>query len=148
MQYGFAGKIASNRTLNIVYGGTGLTSDTDYSWTVTWWDSTGAMSTPASATFSVALLNPTTDFAGAIWLSSNGPNGTGSLNTYRSAPITLPATPVRARLYVAGMGYAKTWINGQLTDDHELGTVGVQHDLAIKAFRLLGFRARGCANSQ
>ena len=111
-----SGTVPSNTSLNIPYGGPPLASDTDYSWSVTWADAAGALSAPASATFSTALLSPAA-WQGAEWLSSIN----GSLNTYR-AELTLPATPTRARLYIHGLGYAKTWLNGQLTDNHELGT--------------------------
>jgi alpha-L-rhamnosidase len=112
-----SGTVASNVSLNIPYGGPALASDTDYTWTVVWADAGGALSAPASATFSTALLSPAA-WQGAQWLSSAG---NGSLNTYR-VELNLPATPTRARLYIHGLGYAKTWLNGALTDDHELGT--------------------------
>jgi alpha-L-rhamnosidase len=112
-----SGTLASNVSLNIAYGGPPLASDTDYAWSVVWADAGGALSAPATATFSTALLSPAA-WQGAEWLSSPL---NGSLNTYR-AQLTLPATPTRARLYVHGLGYAKTWLNGALTDEHELGT--------------------------
>jgi hypothetical protein len=62
---------------------------------------------------------------GAEWISSPS---NGSLNTYRAkfAAASLSGgaastTIARGRLYVAGLGYAKTWLNGNLTDNHELG---------------------------
>lgn len=97
-----------------------LKSDTDYSWSVTWTDAHGVASAPAIGTFSVAILSDDTsnaDWHGANWVSSVA---NGSLSTYRAA-FNLPAAPVRARLYFVGLGYAKTWINGNLSDTHELG---------------------------
>jgi alpha-L-rhamnosidase len=84
---------------------------------VAWTDGAGATAPAASARFSTGLLSPAA-WQGAAYLSSAG---NGSLNTYR-AEFTLAALPARARLYVIGLGYAKTWLNGALTDDHELGT--------------------------
>ena len=112
-----SGKVASNTSLNIAYGGPPLAADADYTWTITWWDAAGAPSAPASAPFSTALLAPA-DWHGAEWVSSTG---NGSLNTYR-AEFALPAAPARARLYLHGLGYAKGWLNGAPVDDHELGT--------------------------
>ena len=113
-----SGKVLSNRTLNVPYGGDApLESDADYAWTVTVWDAAGAVGAPASATFSTALLAPA-DWSGAEWVSS-APGG--SLNTYR-AEFTVAAPVARARLYISGLGYHKSWLNGALTDDHELGT--------------------------
>jgi hypothetical protein len=129
-----SGVVASNRTLNIEYGGgvgqptavieaaTALQSDTDYSWSVSWTDEQGASSVAAVGTFSVAILGdgPASSSAGwhgAEWVSSVG---NGSQSTYRTA-FELSAAPVRARLYYVGLGYAKTWLNGNRTDTHELG---------------------------
>ena len=136
-----SGVVPGNRTLNVPYGGgevapTGVTagggggrvkpalsllSDTDYSWSVRWVDAHGEHSAAARGTFSVAFLGdgPASDLGwhGAEWLSSAA---NGSLSTYR-AEFDLPAAPVRARLYYVGLGYAKTWLNGNLTDSHELG---------------------------
>lgn len=119
-----SGVVQSNKTLNIVYAGNTLVSDSDYTWTVTWTDSSGAQAVPAVSAFSTAMLNPPTDFASAAWLSSTQISaGDGGLNTYRSTFTVGSSSSVsRARLYIAGMGYWKAWINGQAVDSHELGT--------------------------
>jgi alpha-L-rhamnosidase len=112
------GKVQSNRTLNIPYGGLPLESDSDYSWSVSYWDSNGAPSvTVASSNFSTALLTPSS-WMSAQWITSPF---NGSLNTYR-AEFNVSSPVARARLYISGLGYHKSWINGKLTDDHELGT--------------------------
>ena len=112
------GKVSSSTSLNVKYMGAPLISDTDYAWTVTWFDAAGAASTPAAATFSTPLLDSSA-WQGAEWVSS--PTN-GSFNTYRAEFSVDGASPVRARLYMHGLGYAKTWLNGALTDSHELGT--------------------------
>jgi alpha-L-rhamnosidase len=112
-----SGVVASNNTLNIAYGGPALASDADYVWSVIWTDASGATAPAATSTFSTALYDAAA-WRGATWVSS-APNG--SLNTYR-AEFSLPAAPARARLYMHGLGYAKTWLNDASTDDHELGT--------------------------
>ena len=111
------GKVAGNRSLNLRYAGAPLASDADYVWNASYWDSAGERSAPASAAFSTALLTPAA-WAGAQWLSSPA---NGSLNTYR-AEFAVAAPVVRARLYVSGLGYHKAWLNGLMTDAHELGT--------------------------
>jgi alpha-L-rhamnosidase len=114
--------VTSSTSLNIPYGSstTPLVSDSDYLWTITWADSTGTLSTPVTGTFSTSWLGGEKEFSVADWISSTS----DTQNTYRTE-FTLPTTqaefPVRARMYITGLGYAKTWLNGQLTDDHELG---------------------------
>ena len=125
-----SGVVPGNRTLNVPYGGAGgspaaaaaLLSDTDYSWSVCWVDAHGERSPAALGTFSVAILGDgpaasSPNWHSAEWLSSEL---NGSLSTYR-ADFDLPVNPVRARMYYVGLGYAKTWLNGNLTDSHELG---------------------------
>eukprot|EP00038_Savillea_parva_P019866 m.29376 g.29376 ORF g.29376 m.29376 type:complete len:1049 (+) comp4590_c0_seq1:93-3239(+) len=108
--------VVSNRSVNVPYNGSPLSSDTDYGWSVQWTDLLGQTSEPTNTTFSTALLTPA-DWHSAAWVSSPS---NGSLNTYRTTfHVTGPVT--RARLYVAGLGFAKTYINGNLTDSHELG---------------------------
>ena len=111
-----SGIVASNSSLNVGYKGPALTSNADYSWTVTWVDNFGATSAPASSTFSTGLLDAAADWAAAEWISGAG----GKLNTFRTE-LTLASPVTRARLFVTGLGYAKTYLNGALTDDHELG---------------------------
>jgi hypothetical protein len=48
--------VTSNDSVAVRYEGTALTSDTDYRWSVTWWDDQGVASEPSSSTFSIALL--------------------------------------------------------------------------------------------
>jgi alpha-L-rhamnosidase len=111
-----SGTVASNKSLNVPYGGQPLRPDADYAWTVTWADSTGALSAPATAAFSTGLLAPA-DWQGAGWVSA----ANESSNVYRASVVTLAAQPARARLYISGLGYHKSWLNGQPTDSHELG---------------------------
>jgi alpha-L-rhamnosidase len=106
-----SGKVSSNETTNIAFGGT-LKSDTDYTWTVTWWDSTGAASIPASAAFSTGLLQAS-DWMDAQYV--------GGANMLRGEFVIAGSGVTRARLYVLGMGYYQSWLNGQKTDPHVLG---------------------------
>ena len=110
-----SGVVASNSSLNIGYKGPALAANADYTWTVTWADAAGATSAPASSTFSTGLL-AAADWGAAEWVSGSG----GTLNTFR-AELALASPVTRARLFITGLGYAKTWLNGALTDDHELG---------------------------
>jgi alpha-L-rhamnosidase len=109
--------VAANSSLNIAYKGAALVSNADYSWTVTWVDNNGTTSAPASSTFSTGLLSAAADWAPADWVSGGA---AGELNTFRTE-LTLASPVTRARLYITALGYGKTYLNGVLTDDHELG---------------------------
>jgi alpha-L-rhamnosidase len=98
-----SGNVESNSTLNHVYGGSPLPPDSDFSWTVQWSDTFGTPSLPATSSFSTALFSES-DWKGAEWISSNK---FGVRNTFR-ATFTLSTAPVRARLYITGLGYHKT----------------------------------------
>jgi len=109
-----SGKVSSNVTTNIPYAGsTALKSDTDYTWTVTWWDSTGAASTPATGTFSTGLYTPA-DWQGAQYV--------GGENVLRAQFTVTGPSVTRARLYILGLGYYRSWLNSVPTDPHVLGT--------------------------
>ena len=101
-----SGKVISDRTQNIAYAGSPLSSDADYTWEVTSWDSMGnAGPTSGVATFSTAMLTPAVNFAGADWL------GVSAGNMLR-ATFNLSAAPVRARLYIFGLGAYHAFVNG------------------------------------
>ena len=125
-----SGTVASNVT-HVVYpaaGAAGLPSDTDFSWSVVWTDAKGALSQPTSSTFSTALRGGP-DWHGAEWVSSRG---NGSLNLYRAVlPELGGEPPLRARLYIAGLGYYKSTINGVQTDQHLLGPQSTFHARAL-----------------
>ena len=112
-----SGTVASNASLNIAYAGLPLQSDADYTWTAAWHDAQGAPSTPATGAFSTALLEGAPVGAwGAQWISP-----APGANALR-AEFTLSAAPVRARLYISGLGYYRSWLNGQPTDAHVMGS--------------------------
>ena len=111
-----SGRVAANSSLNIEYAGTPLTSDNDYQWSVTWWSSaTSAPSTPATSTFSTSLRAGIADGHGAQWIAP-----AAGANLLR-AEFTLATLPRRARLYISGLGYYRSYINGAPTDTHVMG---------------------------
>jgi hypothetical protein len=50
-----SGKVNSNNSLNIPYNGKALRDDSDYSWIVIWWDSTGSKAPPSTGCLSKPL---------------------------------------------------------------------------------------------
>ena len=92
-----------------------LTPDKDYTWRV-WTELTSAGAAALSAwsdplAFSTVPANTSWATAGASWI--------GGKNMLR-ADVTLAATPVRARVYVSGMGAFYLYINGKRVGDHVL----------------------------
>ena len=128
-----SGTVPSNAT-HVLYpdpgtGARALPSDTDFSWSVVWTDTTGAPSPAATSTFSTALLGGVPDWCGAEWLSSSG---NGSLNLYRAVlPELGGEPPLRARLYIASPGYYHATLNGVETDRHLLGPQSTFHVRAL-----------------
>ena len=114
-----SGVVASNNSINVAYGGPAPAADTDYTWTLTWSDSTGASAPAASAPFSTGLL-AAADWKGAAFITG----AAGADNNMLRAEFTIAGTAqvTRARLYIQGLGYYKSWLNGQRTDAHELGS--------------------------
>ena len=112
-----SGRVVANSSLNIAYAGAPLSSDTDYAWSATWWPSAaGAPSATARSTFSTALLDGA---GGADWIAPAAGD-----NLLR-AEFSVAGAPVRARLYISGLGYYKSWLNGQATDAHVMGSFTV-----------------------
>jgi len=110
-----SGQVASNSSLNIEYAGAPLASDSDYTWTATWFDGAGAPSAPAASTFSTALLEGVAGW-GVQWVApAPGDN-------MLRAEFALSGAPVRARLYISGLGYYRSFINGAATDAHVMGS--------------------------
>jgi len=107
-----SGIVNSSLHVNTLYLGPNLTSNTDYNWTVLFYDSVGVASLPASSSFSTALFS-SDDWRGSVWLAGNGNAFRATFNV--SAPVS------RARLFLSGLGTAKAWVNGNATDDHQLG---------------------------
>jgi alpha-L-rhamnosidase len=116
-----SGVVPSASSLNIEFGSTGvtaanLTSDTDYRYTVQWYDAAGAPSAPAASTFSTALLEGVGGGWGAQWLAP------AAGDKMLRAEFNVAAAPVRARLYISGLGYYRSFINSQVTDAHVMGS--------------------------
>ena len=114
-----SGVVVSNSSVNVPYAGPAPASDTDYTWTLTWTDATGASAPAASAPFSTGLLAQA-DWRGAAFVMG----AAGADNNMLRAEFTIPGTAqvTRARLYIQGLGYYKSWLNGEPTDAHELGS--------------------------
>lgn len=124
-----SGQVMSNATSQIQYNGESLQSDSDYEWSVRWWNDTNMPPSSFSrGTFSTALMNESEWIA--EWIGR--PPSVGGLRSAAEsvsdsarfrAEFNLPAnlTVVRARAYVTGLGYYKLLVNGERVSTHELG---------------------------
>lgn len=104
-----SGKVASDETVQIAYAGAALNSGKRYTWRVRWWDQAGRASPWATAHFDTGLFEPS-DWS-AKWIRGG--------NLMRTE-FTLSAKPVRARAYVAGIGYYELRLNGKKVGDRVL----------------------------
>lgn len=114
-----SGRVLGNTSTNIVYDGVPLVSDTSYDWSVVWWDEAGLAAPSTFAHFSTAMFAGITDFKGAAWVG-----GGKMLRSEFVVPTGARGAIVvtRARLFITGLGAYKSYLNGQATDSHELGT--------------------------
>jgi alpha-L-rhamnosidase len=110
-----SGKVASDRSVNIPYDGAELTSGETCWWKVQAWPAgsdDGTSSAPA--TFEMGLIDDG-DWTGS-WI---GAPADGSSPLLRNA-FTIPQEIVRARLYVSGIGWSESYINGKKISDRVL----------------------------
>lgn len=105
-----SGKVASDQSTNVEYGGGELESRCRYYWRVKWWDDTGRES-PFSeiAFFETGILNQ--EEWKAKWISG------GRL---LRREFMIEGEVSRARAYICGLGYYEFWINGVRVGDRVL----------------------------
>lgn len=104
------GKVSSPESTHIAYEGKPLDSGKSYAWKIRYWDQAGRAS-PYSQTahFDTGLL------AGSDWKAKWIRGGNQARKEFM-----LDAKPVRARAYVAGIGYYELRINGRKVGNHVL----------------------------
>lgn len=113
-----SGKVVSDRSIQVPYGGKTLDSSERCWWKVQVWDKDGkpsAWSKPA--TWSIGLLNP--DDWSAKWIGISEPDGKGEFPRLRKL-FVLDQLPVDARAYVNSLGYHELYINGKKVGDDVL----------------------------
>ncbi len=116
-----SGKVASGESVNVAYAGKALATGRTYYWKVRYWDSGDAASPySAAARFDTGLLE-SADWH-AQWI--------GGANQFRKE-FTLPGRLLRARAYVAGLGYYELRINGRKVGDHLLDPAWTTYDKRV-----------------
>ena len=105
-----SGKIVSNQSVNIEYGGNNLASAQQYFWKVKVWDVSGIVSNwSKTAHFSMGLLKQE-DWKGE-WIYKKDQNKKDH-NWYRKN-FSLDDKPNSAFIYVASFGYHEVYVNGK-----------------------------------
>ena len=128
-----SGRVESDRSLGVAYGGPALAPETRYYWRVQVWDKDGKPY-PASdvSWWETGLLNASNWLgewigyedieqrslrdAGAIWITNPAvPNYRGNTDTRHDFRLTVDVAPTvkRAVLYVTGQDTASVWINSK-----------------------------------
>lgn len=119
-------RISGNQTFGVEYRGKPLKSFTRYFWKIKIWDQNGNESGWSKpAWFETSMMNPA-DWK-AKWISDQRPLPEKDEDFYKETPnpllrkeIILKKELKSARLYIAGLGYSISYINGQRVGDHML----------------------------
>lgn len=120
------GKVASENSFQIVYGGLGLKSFTRYYWSVRVYDKDNKPSEwSAIAWFETAILNDG-DWKGQ-WIGDGSKQFTKDEDFYQDDRMPLFQKEIRvkkkiatARLYVSGLGYYEAFLNEERIGNHVL----------------------------
>src|ERR1039458_2478517 len=120
------GKVASDKTLHIVYAGKPLASSQRCYWKVRVWDKDGKAS-PYSrpASWDMGLLSPQ-DWQGQ-WIGRTMDTNSLPAPMFRCA-FTLDGKIKQARAYVCGLGYYELHLNGKKVGDHLLDPGYTRYD--------------------
>ncbi len=118
-----SGRVATEESSWIAYGGKKLSSGEQVYWKVRVWGDAGQESQwSEQATWSMGLLE-TSDWH-AKWIGEQRPSGTAEGTPlpfpWLRKTFTLPQKPSRAVAYVNPLGYYELYINGRKVDDHVL----------------------------
>ena len=116
-----SGKVVSDQSTQVAYGGKTVPSCTEVWWKVRVWDRHGRASAWSKPAHWETGLAP--DEWQASWIGSPlPPQKTGGPNPayYFRREIDLPAPSHHARAYISGLGYYELYINGKKVGDHVL----------------------------
>ena len=105
-----SGRVESSQSVNVPYGGLPLAGRQRYYWKVRYWDSANRASPYSEAAFFETGLLSKDDWKGK-WIG-----GGGQLRKQ----FTIKGAPLRARVYISGLGYYELRINGRKVGDHVL----------------------------
>jgi len=121
-----SGKVLSDRTLHVAYGGTPLLSGQSCHWKVRVWDKDGQVSAYSRpACWEMGLLSPQ-DWQGQ-WIARTTDTNSLPAPLLRRA-FTIEGKIKQARAYICGLGYYELHINGKKIGDHLLDPAYTRYD--------------------
>lgn len=110
-----SGKVASDASVFVPYGGEVLAPETDYKWKVKVWTTKGDSAWSADAMFSTGLID-STGWAGATWIGVDehvGDNVQHLAARYLRKEFSLKKKVKSAKLYFIGLGMGVVTVNGE-----------------------------------
>ena len=123
-----SGKVASDETIQIVYGGKPLTSRQQCFWKVRVWDQHGQSSDSPMASWEMGLLTPA-DWQ-AKWIARTTDTNGVTAPLFRRA-FALEGKIKQARAYICGLGYFELYLNGHRVGDHLLDPGYTRYDKRV-----------------
>jgi Glycogen debranching enzyme len=110
-----SGKVETDQSVHVPYGGETLGSGRRAFWTVRTWDENGAASDFAAPAFWENGLLSQDDWQGARWIGGGLVGGPRTMvpAPYLRKVFTLDAPPENARLYVTALGVYDVFLNGE-----------------------------------
>ncbi len=115
-----SGKVASDQSVHVPYGGARLTSRQRVHWRVTVWDETGESASSEPAWFELGLLKRSDWKAKWIGAALTGGPRTNVPAPYLRKSFNLPTSVKSARLYITSLGLYECSINGQIVGEDVL----------------------------
>ena len=131
-----SGKVFSDQSVDVEYGGPALTTGQTCYWKVLIWDQNGAEADSAATVWEMGCLSPSDWQAKWIDFPASTPKTTGKPTTlpgrivnpkrrivwpnhppYLRKTLQIYKAVVAARLYVTALGLYRVWINGQEVSD-------------------------------
>jgi alpha-L-rhamnosidase len=125
-----SGKVNSDRTAFVAYGGRSLASGTEAWWKVRVWDQAGHVTAwSATAHWSMGLLRDSEWYGRWIGLArpADVKEGTPLPFPWLRKTFTLSRKPQRGTAYVNALGYYELYVNGKKVDDYVLAPAVVDY---------------------
>lgn len=116
-----SGRVASDQSQAVAYGGPALTNGDEYTWSITTWNRQGWPSPAATGSFDMGLSD--SDWSGAQWIRRPTTGNDTTIDytlARREIQLTDTASPVtRALAYIAAPMRWQLHVNGQVLDTQD-----------------------------